>query len=162
MPSQYPTSARNQNEENGECAGNHAQSKHPSGNELPRRQTEQKEIQRLTKNRVYDTAASARCEPEEGECRPLRDHGAAGCSGNRERNTQRYEPQNGLNRQLHRLPADENGLTARQIRKVCSLESEKRSVQNEECCRRKSREDSPLKTQRFPEHVPKAERLEPE
>jgi len=42
------------------------------------------------------------------------------------------------------------------------LQRHERSIQNEECGRSKSREDSPLKAQCFPEHVPVAERLEPE
>src|SRR5438132_9692853 len=42
------------------------------------------------------------------------------------------------------------------------LQRQERSVQNEKCGRCKSREDSPLKSQGFPEHVPVAERLEPE
>jgi hypothetical protein len=43
-----------------------------------------------------------------------------------------------------------------------ALQSEERSIQNEKCGRCKSREDSPLKAQCFPEHVPEAERPEPE
>src|ERR1039458_9486341 len=42
------------------------------------------------------------------------------------------------------------------------LQSQERSIQNEKCGRCKSREDPPLKTQCFPEHVPVAERPEPE
>ena len=76
---------------------------------------EQKEIQRLTKDRVYDSTACARCEPKKRERRPLPCHGAAGCSGNDERNAEHDEPQNRLNRQPHRLSADENRVTVRQI-----------------------------------------------
>src|SRR6266851_4130556 len=43
-----------------------------------------------------------------------------------------------------------------------SLQSQERSVQNEKCGRCKSREDSPLKAQCFPEHVSVAEPPEPE
>ena len=103
-----------------------------------------------------------RCVPKKRERRPLRHHGGAGCSGNDERNAERDEPQNRLNRQPHRLSADENRVTDRQIGEMCPLQSQKRSVQNEKCGRCKSREDSPLKTQCFPEHVPIAERPEPE
>ena len=103
-----------------------------------------------------------RCVPEERERRPLRHHAGAGCSGNDERNAERDEAQDRLNRQLQRLSADENRVTARQIGEMRSLQSQERSVQNEKCGRRKSREDSPLKAQRFPEHVPVAERPEPE
>jgi hypothetical protein len=60
------------------------------------------------------------------------------------------------------LASFENRVTARQIGKMRSLQSEKRSVQNDKCGRCKSREDSPPKTQRFPEYVPIAERAEPE
>ena len=42
------------------------------------------------------------------------------------------------------------------------LQRQEGTVQNEKCGRCKSREDPPLKTQRFPEHFPVAERLEPE
>jgi hypothetical protein len=45
---------------------------------------------------------------------------------------------------------------------MCPLQSQERPVQNEKCGRGKSREDSPLKTQCFPEHVAEAERPEPE
>jgi hypothetical protein len=53
-------------------------------------------------------------------------------------------------------------MTARQIGEMCPLQSQERTVQNEKCGRCKSREDSPLKTQCFPEYVPVAERPEPE
>src|ERR1700685_3315730 len=45
---------------------------------------------------------------------------------------------------------------------MCPLQGYERSVQNQKCGRCKSCEDSPLKTQCFPEHVPVAERAEPE
>src|SRR6266851_8047640 len=45
---------------------------------------------------------------------------------------------------------------------MCPLQSQKRSVQNEKCGRCKSREDSPLESECFPEHVPIPERPEPE
>ena len=131
-------------------------------NELPRGQGEQKEVQRLAKNRVHDATSGARCVPKKRERRPLLYHGAAGCSGNDERNAERDEPQNRLDRQLHRLSADENRVTLRQIGEVCSLQSQKRSEQNEKCGRGESREDPPLKTQCFPKYVPIAERPEPE
>jgi hypothetical protein len=67
-----------------------------------------------------------------------------------------------LNRQLHRLSADVNRVTARHVREMRPLQRQKRSVQNEKCGRCKSREDSPLQAQCFPEHVPVAERPEPE
>ena len=50
--------------------------------------------------------------PKERQRRPLPRHGTAGCSGNDKGNAERDEPQNWLNRQLHRLPADENRVTA--------------------------------------------------
>ena len=53
-------------------------------------------------------------------------------------------------------------MTGRQIREMRSLESQKRSEQDDKCGRRESREDSPLKTERFPEYVPIAQRIEPE
>ena len=145
-----------------ERTGNQAQRKQPAGDELPRRQGEQKEVQRLAKNWVHNATTGAWRVPKERERRPLRRHGAAGCSGNDKRNAECDEPQNRLNRQLHRLSADENRVTGRQIREMRSLESQKRSVQDDKCGRRKSREDSPLKAERFPEYVPIAERPEPE
>src|ERR1700678_2532847 len=42
------------------------------------------------------------------------------------------------------------------------LQRRERSVQNEKCRRGKSREDSPLQAQSFPEHAAVAERVEPE
>src|SRR5207237_8570814 len=117
-----------QYEESGECTGNHAERKQPSGHELPRRQSEQKEIQRLAKNRVHNATTGAWREPRKRERRPLPCHGAARCSGNDKRNAECDEPQNRLNRQLHRLSADENGVTVRQIREVRSLESQKRTI----------------------------------
>ena len=53
-------------------------------------------------------------------------------------------------------------MTGRQIREVRSLESKKRSEQDDKCARRENREDSPLKAERFPEYVPIAQRIEPE
>ena len=109
-------SAGDENEENGEYAGNHRQRKQPASDELPSRQSEQKEVQRLAKNRVHDAASGAGRVPKERERRPLRHHAGAGCSGNGERNAKRDEAQDRLNRQLHRLSADENRVAARQIR----------------------------------------------
>src|SRR5881398_602128 len=43
-----------------------------------------------------------------------------------------------------------------------SLQSQKRSVKHKKYDRRKSCEDSPLEAQRFPKHIPVAQRLEPE
>src|ERR1035441_10771603 len=45
---------------------------------------------------------------------------------------------------------------------MCPLQGQKPPVQNEKCGRCKCHEDSPLKSQRFPEHVAIAERPEPE
>jgi hypothetical protein len=80
---------------------------------LPRGQGEQKEVQRLAKNRIYDaTRQCAGRVPKERERRPLRHHAGAGGSGNDERNAERDEAQDWLNRQLQRLSADENRVAA--------------------------------------------------
>src|SRR5579864_6213404 len=71
-------------------------------------------------------------------------------------------PENGLHRQFQRLSTDNDRVTIRQVGHVCSLQSEKRSVQNEKCGRCKSRKDFPVKIQCFPKDVPIAERPEPE
>src|ERR1019366_6279862 len=117
--------------------------------------------QRFAKNRIQD-ATSAGCVPEQRKRRPLPHHGGASCSGNGERNAERDEAEDRLNRQLQRLSADENRVATRQIGEMRTLKSQERSEQNEKGGRCKSREDSPLKAQCFPEHVSVAERLEPE
>src|ERR1700677_2446707 len=53
-------------------------------------------------------------------------------------------------------------MTARQIGAMCAPQPQERPVQNYECGRCKNRKDSPLKTERPPEHVSIAERTEPE
>src|ERR1035437_5402410 len=116
----------------------------------------------VARNLVYDATSSARCVPKQRKRWPLAHHGGAGCSGNGERNAERDEPQNRLNRQLHRLSSDHDRVTVRQIGEMCSLQSQERSVQNEKCGRCKSRENLPLKAQCFPEYVAIAERPEPE
>jgi hypothetical protein len=125
-------------------------------------QGEQKEIQRLAKNRIYHATSSARRVPKESERRPLRHHAGAGCSGNGERSGERDEAQDGLNRELHRSSADENRVTAWQIGEMRPLQGQEGAVQDEKCGRCKSREDSPLQAQRFPEYFPVAKRPEPE
>jgi hypothetical protein len=42
------------------------------------------------------------------------------------------------------------------------LEKRKRSEEDDECCRRKSREDSPLQSQRAEENISLSKRPEPE
>src|ERR1017187_115317 len=49
-----------------------------------------------------------------------------------------------------------------QIWEMYPLQRQKRTVHNQKCDRCKNREDSPLKTQCFPEHIRIAERSEPE
>src|SRR5438876_4666896 len=94
--------------------------------------------------------------------RPLHHDAGAGCSGYGERNAERDEAQDRLNRQLQRLSADENRLAAWQIGEMSPLQRQERTVQNEKSGRCKSRENPPLKSQGFPEHLPVAERFEPE
>src|ERR1035437_2572992 len=163
MPGKHTASARDEDEESGEYTSNHSQRKQPAGDQLPRGQREKKEVQRLAKNRVKDADATsgAGCVPEKRERRPLHHHAGASGSRNDQRNAERDQTQHRLNRQLQRLSADDNRVATRQFGEMRSLQSQERSIQNEKCGRCKSREDSPLKAQCLPEHVPVAERPEP-
>ena len=124
--------------------GNHSQRKQPAGEELPCRQGEQKEVQRLAKDRVHDATGSVRGAYQKSASVG---HSAimlgAGHNGDGERNDKCDEAQDGLDRQLQRLPADENRVTARQIGQMRPLQSQKRSVQNKKCGGCKSRERLP-------------------
>src|SRR5882724_6848768 len=161
-PGERASSARNEDEKNSEYTGHHGQRKQPADDQLPPRQREQEEVQRLAKHRVHEATSAARCVPEERDRRPLRHHAGASYSGNCERKAKCDEAQHRLNRQLQRLSANENRVTARQIGQMRSLQSQKRSEQNKKCGCRKGSKDSPLKAQRFPQYVSVAEGPEPE
>src|ERR1039457_609727 len=164
MPGEHTGSARDEDEENGECTSNHGQRQQPAGDELPRGQGEQKEVQRLAKNRIKDAATTSGGAgvPKERERRPFHHHAGAGGNGNDQRKAECNEAQDRLNRQLHLLSADVNRVAARQVGEMRPLQSQERSIQNEKRDRCKSREDPPLQTQGFPEDIPVAERSEPE
>src|ERR1700687_4780608 len=64
-PSEHTASARDENKEDGEQTTDHGEREQPAGDELPRGQGKQKEVQRLAKNRVQDASGSAGCVPKE-------------------------------------------------------------------------------------------------
>src|SRR5579863_10719528 len=64
---EHAASTGDENEENGEHTGNDRQRNQPAGDELPRRQGEEKEVQRLAKNRVHNAASGRGRVPEERE-----------------------------------------------------------------------------------------------
>jgi hypothetical protein len=98
---QHTASTGNEDKETGEHTGENGERKQPAGDELPRGQGEQKEIQRLAKNRVKDDATScAGCVPEERERGPLRPSCWPRARGDDKRNAERNEAQHRLNRQL--------------------------------------------------------------
>ncbi len=111
---------------------------------MPGRQGEEKEVQLLAKDRVYEATIGARCIPVERDRRPLQHHAGGSGDGNDERKAKCGEAQDRLNRQLQGLSADENRVTDWQIGQMRSLQSQKRSVQNEKCRGGKRREDFPL------------------
>ncbi len=85
----------------------------------------------------------------------------AGRHGNDQRDDERDETEDALDRQFHRLPSDEN-LCRRKSGWYARLSARNASVQNEKCGRRKCGKDRPLKANRLPEHIPVSERCEPE
>ncbi len=151
-----------QDKDNGDPAGNRSQRHQPAGDELPRGKSKKIKIQRLAKDRVHNAASNARRVPIQGKCRPLRHHRSPGYCGNDQRNHEPHNAQDKLDRQFHRLSADENRLTALQLGGVRPLQDQERSVENQKCGRGKYRECRPLNAQLFPEHVSVAERPEPE
>ena len=159
---EHPRTAGNKDKKNGEQAGNHGQRQQPANDELPGGQCEQIEVQGPAKNRIHHAARGAWRVPVESERGPFRHHPGAGHGGDEQRGAGPDQAQNGFDRQVHWLSADENGVTARQIGEARPLQGQERSIQDEEGGRGKRREYGPTQAQGPAKHVAIAEGPEPE
>ena len=114
--------ARDQQKQNGGNTRKHGQGKQPAGDKLPGGQGEEIEVQRPAKDGIGDAPRGLRCVPVERQRGPLRLHCGAGRQRNNQRNANRDEMQNRLDREIDRLAPDENRMIARQIGQMRPLE----------------------------------------
>ncbi len=89
-----------QQKETGDDTAQEAQRQQPAGDQLPRRQSEQVEVERLAEDRVQVSGCVRRI-PVEGEYLPVRHHDASRGGGHEQRAAERDQTQDGFDRQLH-------------------------------------------------------------
>ncbi len=136
-----PRAARHQDEENGEQTDNDSHRQQPSADELPCRKGKQIKIQGTAEDRIHHSTRGARRIPIKRQRRPLRYHTGASQSGDNQRGNGSDEAQNSIDRQGYWLPAHQNRVAGRQASEGRPLQCQKRSVQNGECGRGKTRKD---------------------
>ena len=119
-------------------------------------------MERPAENRIRNTATGRRGVPVKGELRPFRHHARASRGSNGKGDDEHDQAQNTLDRQLQRMPADENRAPTQQVVLVHAPQREKPSVKGKKCKSEKYGKDFPLKAQRPPENVSISQRPEPE
>ncbi len=161
-PCEDPGATGDQNKEDSHDAGNYGERQQPARKELPHWECEEIKVQRPAEDRIENAARRPRRIPVERKRWPFRAHAGAGHRGDDQRNHQHDEPQDPLDRQPERLPADVNNPAAQQIWLIRPPQRQEPSIQNEKCGRRKSRKYRPLQAQALKKYISVAEGFEPE
>ena len=155
-----PCAAGDRDEHRRHGADHDRQRHQPAADQLPRRQREEIERERLSEDRI-DEAGRRRSVPIERERRPLGHQAGAGGERDDRRAAERCDLQHRLDRQLDRLTVDHDR-QAGQLAEPGGLDREERAVDDDERRHREEREHRCLQVQRLPEHLGVAERAEPQ
>jgi hypothetical protein len=161
-----PRAAGDDHKEQRDRADNHRERHQPAADELIRRQGEQVERQRPAEDRIDDRRAGAADRrrsalPVEREHVPVAHRCQTGRGGDQQRAGERGGADHRFDRQLDRLPVDQDR-QPRELAELVRLQREKRSVEDEEGGGKEERERLALQAQRCPEDVGDAERFEPQ